>query len=331
MIDMQKIYPQKLQKGDTIRIIAPSDAHSLWDKSIIALAEKRMTDMGLRVTYGKHIHEIDEMEISSIASRVEDLHEAFSDPEVKLVMASDGGWSCNQMLDYIDWEVIRNNPKAFCGFSDITALDNAIFAKTGLVTYCAPNFGHFGKKVKVEPSIEAFKDCLFSSDPFEIPPSNEWGDDKWYKDQDDRTFYPNKGYLVINEGEAEGTSLGGNQCTVNLLQGTQYMPDLKDSILFLEDDYEVQPKTFDRDLQSLIHLPNFSGVLGIIIGRFQMDSHMTDHILTEIIKRKKELVHLPVIANVDFGHTDPKITFPVGGTVRMKVANAGSVISILQH
>lgn len=136
---------------------------------------------------------------------------------------------------------------------------------------------------------------------------------------------------MINEGEASGTSLGGNQCTVNLLQGTEYMPDLSNSILFLEDDNEVQPKTFDRDLQSLIHLPAFSGVKGIIIGRFEKDSNMTDELLKGIIKSKKELDHLPVISNVDFGHTDPKITFPVGGEVRMIADKDHPRITILKH
>lgn len=328
---MNKIYPPKLQSGDTIRVIAPSDAHPLWDPSIVELAEQRFKDLGLKVTYSKNINEVDMFESSSIQSRVDDLHEAFLDENIKMVIASDGGWTCNQILRYIDWDIVRDHPKIFCGFSDITALDNAIFAKTGLVTYSSPNFGHFGKKIKAELQVESFKRCLFSDEPYDVEPSKEWSDDKWYKDQDNRAFMSNGGYFVINEGEATGTSLGGNQCTVNLLQGTEYMPDLTDSILFLEDDNEVQPKTFDRDLQSLIHLPDFSSVRGIIIGRFEIASNMTNDLLKGIIKSKKELDHLPVIANVDFGHTDPKITFPIGGEVRMVGKKDHSRITIIKH
>src|SRR3989338_11036057 len=131
-------------------------------------------------------------------------------------------------------------------------------------------------------------------------------------DQQNRTFYDNEGYWSINEGETEGIIVGANLCTFNLLQGTEFMPDLKNTVLFLEDDYESVSHTFDRDLQSLIHQPNFSGVKGLVIGRFQKKSKMTNELLTKIIKTKKELNSLPVIANVDFGHTTPIITFPIG-------------------
>ncbi|HVZ58730.1 MAG TPA: S66 peptidase family protein, partial [Patescibacteria group bacterium] len=321
--------PPKLQKGDMVRVIAPSDAHTADNTSeLIRLAQAKLESLGLKVTYGEHTDEIDEFKSSSIESRISDLHAAFADNDVKMVMASDGGWIANQLLRYIDWDLIRNNPKIFAGFSDITALNNSIYAKTGLVTYSAPLFCYFPLKGGDEYMFDYLQKCLFSHEPYEIEPSKRWRNDKWWGRESNPEWHENKGWLVINEGEAEGVSLGGNQCTLNLLQGTEYMPDLKDSILFLEDDYEVLPKTFDRDLQSLIHLPNFSGVRGILIGRFERASKMEDHLLTEIIKRKKELDHLPVIANVDFGHTDPKITFPVGGTVRMKASATGSSITV---
>ncbi len=115
------------------------------------------------------------------------------------------------------------------------------------------------------------------------------------------------------------------------------MPSLKDTILFLEDDYETHPRTFDRQLQSIIHQPGFSGVKGILIGRFEKNAAnknmtpVTREIITEIIATKKELKNLPVIANVDFGHTQPMITFPIGGTVRMKASNKGAEIVITKH
>lgn len=329
---VQRIIPPKLKTGDTVRVIAPSDAHTVDCKpEAITLAQKKLESIGLRVTYGEHIDEIDEFESSSIASRIADLHAAFLDPEVKLVLASNGGWIANQLLRYIDWDIVKNNPKIFCGYSDITVLNNAIFAKTGLVTYSAPLFCYFSLKHDTEYMVSYFKKCLFENEAFELKPSEKWRNDTWVDEKNKVGWEPNEGYLIINEGDAEGVSLGGNQCTLNLLQGTEYMPDLENSILFLEDDYEVLPKTFDRDLQSLIHLPNFSGVKGIVIGRFEKASKMSGHLITEIIKRKKELDHLPVIANVDFGHTEPKITFPVGGRVRMKVNKKDSEITVVEH
>lgn len=135
--------------------------------------------------------------------------------------------------------------------------------------------------------------------------------------------------MVINEGEALATILGANLCTFNLLQGTEYIPSLENSVLFLEDDSVSKPYDFDRDLQSLIHLPDFDKVKGIIIGRFQKQSEMTNNLLTQIIETKKELDNLPVIANVDFGHPDPKITFPIGGEVKIKAGQSLSSIQII--
>lgn len=91
------------------------------------------------------------------------------------------------------------------------------------------------------------------------------------------------------------------------------MPSLVNSILYIEDDYESNPVTFDRDLQSLIHQAGFEQVQGIVIGRFQKASQMTKDLLIQIIQTKKELRHIPVIADVDFGHTSPLITIPIGG------------------
>ena len=90
------------------------------------------------------------------------------------------------------------------------------------------------------------------------------------------------------------------------------MPDIRDSILFLEDDTEAHAGTIDRDLQSLIHQPGFDRVRAIVFGRFQTASNMTRDLITQIVRSKKELSDIPVIANVDFGHTTPMITFPIG-------------------
>jgi muramoyltetrapeptide carboxypeptidase LdcA involved in peptidoglycan recycling len=264
-----------------------------------------------------------------VESRVADFHEAFSDPKVKAILTVIGGFNSNQLLRYLDWEVIRKNPKIFCGYSDITALNNAIYAKTGLVNYSGPHYSTFGQELHFDYTLEYFKKCLMSENPFEILPSGQWSDDAWFKDQKNRNLIANNGWVVINEGEAKGTIIGGNLCTLNLLQGTGYFPDIDDSVLFIEDDSESVDHTFDRDLQSLIHQPGFEFVRGIVIGRFQNASKISLDTLTQIIKTKKEFNNIPVIVNVDFGHTDPKITFPVGGEVEINAKNKS--IKIIKH
>lgn len=328
---MNKIYPDKLKVGDEVMVIAPAMSYSIFSEELKSIANKRFDDLGLKLSFGKNIDEKNDFTSSSIESRIEDLHDAFSDKNVKAIFTAIGGANSNQLFKYIDWELIKNNPKIFCGFSDITALNNSIFAKTGLVTYSGPHYSTFGQKLHFDDTLDYIKKCLMSNDQIEIKPSESWSDDQWYKDQDKRNLIKNEGWLVINEGKAKGTIIGGNLCTFNLLQGTEYMPDLNNSVLFLEDDYLSNPETFDRDLQSLIHLPDFNKVKGIVIGRFQNKSEITNNLLTQIIKTKRELNTMPIIANVDFGHTDPKVTLPIGGTVELDINYTDSKITILEH
>ncbi len=328
---MDKIFPEKLKQGDEVRIITPSRSLAIISKENRENGNKRFAELGLKLSFGKHAEEIDDFVSSSIKSRIEDLHNAFSDENVKAILTVIGGFNSNQLLKYIDWNLIKNNPKIFCGFSDITALNNAIFAKTSLVTYSGPFYSTFGQKLYFDYTLDYFKKCLMSEESFEVKPSDNWSEDVWYKDQNNRKLVQNPGWVIINEGKAEGTILGDNLCTFNLLQGTEYFPDLSNSILFIEDDEESAPHNFDRDLQSLIHLPNFHKVKGIVIGRFQKASEMTNDLLIQIIKSKKELNNIPVIANLDFGHTDPKMTFPIGGNVKISASNLKVSIIITSH
>lgn len=328
---MDKVFPEKLKPGDEVRVIAPARSLSIIGKKNREIANKRIEDLGLKLSFSKHAEEMDDFGSSSIESRIEDLHEAFSDKNVKAVFTVIGGFNSNQLLKYIDWNLIKNNPKIISGYSDITALNDSFFAKTGLVTYSAPQYSTFAQKLYFDYTLDYFKRCLMSDTPLDIEPSESWSDDHWYKDQDNRKLIPNEGWLTINDGEAEGTILGANLCTFNLLQGTEYMPSLRDSVLFLEDDYTSKAYDFDRNLQSLIHLPDFLDVRGIVIGRFQKETEMTNNLLTQIIKTKKELNNIPVLANVDFGHTSPIISFPIGGTCRLEVAKDKQLLQILEH
>ncbi len=328
---MQKIYPAKLKTGDEVRVIAPSRSLAIISKDIRDIADKRFSDMGLKLSFGNYVEEMDDFASSSIRSRLEDFHDAFRDKNIKAVITVIGGFNSNQLLKYLDWDLIKNNPKIFCGYSDITALNNAIFAKTGLVTYSGPHYSSFGQKLYFDYTLEYFTKCLFRESSYEIKPSEKWSDDFWWTDQKERNLIENNSYLVINEGEAIGTIIGANLCTLNLLQGSEYFPSLTDSVLFIEADNVSLSHTFDRDLQSLIHLPDFKDVKGIVIGRFQRASKTTNDILIKIIKSKKELDNLPVIANVDFGHTDPKITFPVGGEVRLTAGRNKTKLELVKH
>lgn len=311
------IMPTKLKKGDEIRVIAPARSLNMISEETRDIANKCLEEMGLKISFSKNCEANDEFVSSSIDERISDLHEAFLDKNVKGILTVIGGHNSNQLLNYIDYDLIKNNPKILCGYSDITALSNAIYKKTGLITYSGPHYSTFGMKKGIDYTVEYFKKCLFSDEAFNINPSDEWSDDLWFLDQDNRVFHSDNGYKVINKGKADGKIIGGNLCTLNLLQGTQFMPDLTDTILFLEDDELTFPENFDRDLQSLIHQPNFEKVRGIILGRFQIASKIDEEKLLKIINTKKELRNIPIVSNVNFGHTTPHITFPIGGYVEL--------------
>lgn len=326
---MKRIIPKKLKAGDEIRIIAPSRSLSLISKDVKELAINRLSEMGYKLTFGKHCDEKDVFYSSSIKSRVKDIHDAFKDKNVKAILTVIGGFNSNQLLKHINYNLIKDNPKIICGFSDITALNNAIFQKTKMITYIGPHFSSFGMKKGLEYTQEYFIKCLSSDNDYKIEQSVSFSDDNWFLNQDDRKFIKNNGPVIINSGVAEGTIFGGNLCTLNLLQGTEFMPVIKNSILFIEDDDlagDFFSAEFDRNLQSLVDQPIFMNVKGLVIGRFQKKTDIDINKLKHIINSKQELKSMPIVANVDFGHTTPMFTFPVGG--RLKIVAKGQEFSL---
>lgn len=316
---MDKIIPNKLRIGDEIRIIAPSRSMNILGEEVIEIAKNRLEQIGFKVTFGKNVMNSinDDFGCASILDRVEDLHSAFRDKNVKAILTVIGGYNINQLLDYIDFDLIKENPKIICGFSDITALSNAIYAKTGLVTYYGPHFSSFGMKYGFDYTMSYFKNMLMDNKDIIVESSYEWSDDPWYIEQENRKFIKNDGMKILNTGKAEGKIVGGNLCTLNLLQGTEYMPDMNNSILFLEDDDLVGNefiREFDRDLQSLLHHLKGKNIRGLVIGRAENGANMNEKKWKEIIETKKELMNIPVIINADFGHTTPIFTFPIGGS-----------------
>ena len=327
---VERYIPEKLQRGDIVRVVAPSWSLSIVDKNVKEIAEQTLEDMGFTVTYGDHVYESDSFRSSSVQSRTEDIHKAFLDTNVKAILTVIGGWNSNQLLQHLDWDLIKAHPKIFCGFSDIDALNNAIFAKTGLVTYSVPHFSTFGQKYHFGYTREHFEKSLMSNQPFFLEPSSQWSDDKWYANQEERHLIHNKGLLAVHEGVASGVTISSNLCTLNLLQGTEYYPNITgDVVLFIEEAKLSNPMVFDRNLQSLVQQRGFM-IRGLILGRFQQGA-MTKDQLTGILQSKKKLQDIPIIANADFGHTDPKATIPIGGTVRMQSSTNNTFIEFIDH
>jgi len=325
------VIPPKLGPGSSVRVIAPSRSLAMIGADARAEANKKLAALGLQVSFGEHAEEHDDFVSSPVSSRLADLHAAFADPGVAGILTVIGGFNSNQLLASIDYSLIAAHPKVLCGFSDITALSNAIYARTGLVGYSGPHYSSFGMKHHFGYTQAGFVACVMTDEPIELVPAPAWSDDAWFLDQEDRHLETGTDWWVLQEGEAAGTIVGGNLCTLNLLQGTPYMPSLDGAVVFAEDDAQVRPWDFDRDLVSLLQQPAFGGVTGLVIGRFQRETGMTRDLLAQIVGSKPELARLPVIANVDFGHTTPAVPFPVGGTVEIRAGQSAARLTITRH
>jgi muramoyltetrapeptide carboxypeptidase len=326
------IYPAKLGQGDEIRIIAPSSSRAMvTEHDHTGIIEARFAELGLILSYGAHVDERDVLDSSDVRSRVADLHAAFADRAVAAVMTVIGGYHSNELLPLVDWELIRANPKIFCGYSDITALHGAILARAGLVTYNGPHWSSFGMARHFQQTLRWFIACLLRDDPVRLEPAQTWTDDLWFLDQDHRDVLTTDGWWPLQHGRTAGRLVGGNLGTLNLLQGTPYMPSLAGAVLVVEDDAESDPAHFARNLTSLLQLPDAATVRGLIVGRFQRVSNMTRPLLEQIIVRQPTLAGLPVLANVDTGHTSPMATLPIGGQVAMSAEPGDLHLTLTRH
>ena len=305
----------KLNQGDEIRVIAPSRSLDIVRDEIFNKALCYLNNQGFYVTFSKHSREIDDWNSSSIQSRVEDIHEAFLDNNVKAILTVIGGFNVNQILEHIDYDIIKQHRKIICGYSDITALLCAIYAKTGLITYHGTHFSTFGFEIEPEYTQKAFYDCVMNEGDLTLKPSQTAKD-----------------YTVIQQGTCEGTIIGGNLCTLNLLQGTQFMPRADNIVLFLEDDnimgdYFIYE--FDRNFQSLLQAYGTEKIKGVVFGRFEDSCKMSVDVVKRIIADKLPK-DIPVVFGVDFGHIFPMITFPIGGKARIE-AITNPLIRIIKH
>jgi len=313
-----------------IRIVAPSKSLDEKDNIKIKKAKEYFKEIGYEVTLGKYIFDKDEyFGCSSIQNRVTDLMNAFIDKNVEIVLCANGGYSVNQILSYLDYNIIKNNPKIIIGYSDVTALLVAIMSKTNLITYNGPMLTGFSTNNKY--TLEYFEKAL-KRESFTIIASKEIMDYQKVNNIIENINFKNTGMVGIQNGSARGKIIGGNLCTLNLLQGTEYMPNLNDTILFIEDDADdfendVFLLEFDRNLESLLQLPNCN-IKGIVFGRFQLCSNMTMKKMEYIIKNKVKLKDIPIVTNVDFGHTNPMITIPIGGFCKLNIENNNIEIKI---
>jgi len=293
---------QALKPNDLIGVIAPSTAVS--DPDDIRKAKETLDYFGLRMKLGNHILKGNGYKSRTIDERLSDLHNMFSDPEVKGVFCIRGGYGSPQLLDKIDYELIAKNPKVFLGYSDITAMHLAIHKYSGLVTFHGPvllsTFSNY--------TIEYFKKALFQTEPVGIT-SNA---------KDKNVFREVFPIRTIFSGKAKGKLIGGNLSLICSTLGTKYEIDTKDKIFFIEDVGE-EPYRIDRMLTQLRLSGKLADASGIVIGYCKgcdyeglQTSRIWDYSLGEVLDNIIAPVEKPAIYGLTIGHTTNQLTLPMG-------------------
>lgn len=292
-----------------VRVVAPSESWRPKQDQLYQAAVKRLSGCGYKVTFGVNIKNNSILGSAPARLRAKDLNTAFKDKNVKAILALNGGWSANEVLPYIDWSIVKANPKPLIGFSDISVIVNAVYAKTGNTAYLGPNLNSLGVGNSWRYTLDNF--------------------DKTLK-QAQATIVPSKAWTVLQPGSASGRLIGGNLGSFYLLQGTEFQPSLQQPyILAVEDDDETgkyAAREFSRRLESILQLPGArKNIQGLFIGRFQPKSNMDDELLVKIIV-SKQLKNIPILINMDFGHTQPMSMLPIGSTIELQ-ATASAMIT----
>ncbi len=210
---------KRLKKGDHIRVVSPSSSiERIGGFEANVAAKEKLEALGFRLSFSEHYFKNDIFDSAPIASRVADLEAAFANETIDAILTTIGGFNCNELLPYLDFDLIAQNPKIFCGYSDTTALLNAIYAKTGMQTYMGPAYSSFKMEQGQQYQTTSWLNAV-TQDTYQLTPSLEWSSDAWYLPDAPRTFYPTE-WKVYNPGQASGIAIGGNLSTCALLHGT---------------------------------------------------------------------------------------------------------------
>ncbi|AWL11066.1 Muramoyltetrapeptide carboxypeptidase [Saliniradius amylolyticus] len=303
--------PKRLKQGDTVRMVAPASASFKHDD--VYIAKEAFEAMGLKVELGQHVFDRHGYLAGKDEDRAADINRAFADESVDGVICIRGGWGCNRLLPYLDFDSIKQNPKVLMGYSDITSLMNAVYAKTGMVSFHGPNgFAYWGAFQE-----EQARKVLFDGEATTI---------RNYKKNDDTLVMLSNRINTITGGVAEGVTVGGNLTVLASLVGTPYLPDMTDKILILEDVGESIYR-IDRFLSTLHLAGHLDKLAGVVFG------HCTDcdpqkgyggFTLAEVFEHYFKPLNVPTYTGAQFGHIRDNHIIPVGAPVRVD-ADEGTV------
>lgn len=280
---------QRIKKGDTIGVISPSSKIDEDDLETINNSILLMESTGLKVKFAKNAFSKTLGYSATPMEKAEDIKEMFLDKDVKMIFCVSGGFNSNSVFDYLDYDIIKNNPKPLCGFSDSTSLTNVIYEKTGVITFNGPTF----KALTSWATSYAYEEFV-----------KRFIDGNMQLGQDDDQ------YITIREGKAEGILVGGNLSLVSEMVAGNYSIDFRDKILFIEEFcLETPPEGISNYLYHMKQNGVFDKIKGIWLGNYD-GSVALERILLDVLEDK---YIFPIIKSNNFGHTEKKTVIPVGG------------------
>lgn len=289
------IIPKKLKIGDTIGVVAPSDPIVGDNIEEINKAKEIVEQDGFKVKFAKNMFSNTNGYSSTAKEKADDINQMFADKEVKMIWCAKGGNNSNSVFEYLDYELIKNNPKIICGYSDITSLTNMITAKTRLVTFSGTNF----KTIATDETDYSYNEALKRF----VDGSLELGKEE-------------SGYKTIRNGIAEGELIGGNLFLTRGMIAGKYSIDFTEKILFLEElGFETPPGVINNFLYYMKQNEVFDKIKGLWIGNYQHESGIAlEKIVRDVIGDEYSF---PIVKSNNFGHIETKTVIPIGTKARI--------------
>lgn len=282
---MNIIKPKKISKGDTITIIAPSG--NVKDENILN-AKIYFENKGYRVKLGNSVFNKFRYMAGTDEERAKDLTDAFLDPETDAIICARGGYGAIRILDKIDYSAISNNPKIFCGYSDITALSAIIYKKTGLVTFSSP----------------------MPKGDFQIDSINSYTEEHFWNILNGQILQIVSDDLKsYREGHAQGILFGGNLSTMASLCGLDFIPD--EPFIFFAEDLNESVYKIDRSFSQLINIDKFkNNIKALVLGDFLDVENYAQ--LDELFYEISANLNIPCYGGYKISHSPVKCTVPFG-------------------
>ena len=285
-------------------------------------AEKKDSDFsylkskGIQIIEAANLRKKTGHTAGSVAERIMAIHELFKDKRIDILMAYWGGANTNELLPHLDYSLFKKLNKPIIGYSDTSALLLAVHTFSGIKTFLGPAGITFDKPEPFDYTFDSFKAIVLKKErEITIEDSKEFADDLYFlrKDSDHRIKNKNKGRKIFRHGYAKGGIIAANLQTLLVLAGTKYFPDLKGKILFIEEAEEENTQMIHRFFTHLSQVVDLNTLAGICIGRFCSQSGFSnddseESIYNEVFKD----IRIPIVYHLDFGHTDPMFTIPIG-------------------